>query len=170
VAFGADVTKKNASPSLSATRPAPSDKTSQPTATKEPSVSETGAPKKELERAKSDVFTAKASEALAQRKLADAEAALQRVKEEAGLATAEAGRAKAAHGCKKCLRLGGKVANNTRDTEDKMRLLVMAEAWLDLADRANRFAKSHARSIANHPLVRRVFGGEATAQTQPWAG
>ena len=91
---GADVTKKNTSPSLT-TRPAPSDKTSQPTATKEPSVSETGAPKKELEGAKSDVFTAKASEALAQRKLADAEAALQRVKEEAGRATAEAERAKA---------------------------------------------------------------------------
>jgi hypothetical protein len=93
---GADVTKKNASPSLPATRPAPSDKTSQPTTTKEPSVSETGAPKKELERAKSDGFTEKASEALAQRKLADAEAALQRVKEEAGRATAEAERAKAA--------------------------------------------------------------------------
>jgi hypothetical protein len=92
---GADVTKKNASPSLSTTRPAPSDKTSQPTATKEPSVSETGAPKKELEGAKSDVFTAKASEALAQRKLADAEAGLQRVKEEAGRATAEAESAKA---------------------------------------------------------------------------
>ena len=90
----ADMTKKNASPSLPTTRSAPSDKTSQPTATKEPSVSETGAPKKELERAKSDVFTAKASEALAQRKLADAEAALQRVKEEAGRATAEAERAK----------------------------------------------------------------------------
>jgi hypothetical protein len=72
-------------------------------------------------------------------------------------------------GCKKCLRLGGKVANSTRDTADKMRLLVMAEAWLDLADRASRFAKSHARSIADHPLVRRVFGGEATAHTQPWA-
>jgi hypothetical protein len=94
---GADTIKKNASPpSLPTTRPAPSDKTSQPTATKEPSVSETGAPKKELEGAKSDVFTAKASEALAQRKLADAEAALQRVKEEAGRATAEAERAKAA--------------------------------------------------------------------------
>jgi len=92
---GADVSKKNTSPSLT-TRPAPSDKTSQPTATKEPSVSETGAPKKELERAKSDGFTEKASEALAQRKLADAEAALQRVKEEAGRATAEAERAKAA--------------------------------------------------------------------------
>ena len=93
---GADTIKKNASPpSLPTTRPAPSDKTSQPTATKESSVSETGAPKKELERAKSDVFTAKASEALAQRKLADAEAALQRVKEEAGRATAEAESAKA---------------------------------------------------------------------------
>ena len=94
---GADATKKSApSPSLPTTRPTPSDKTSQPTAAKEPSASETGEPKKELERAKSDVFTAKASEALAQRKLADAEAAVQRVKEEAARATTEAERAKAA--------------------------------------------------------------------------
>jgi hypothetical protein len=92
---GADVTKKKASPSLPTTRPAPSGETSQRTATKELSVSETGAPKKELEGAKSDGFTAKASEALAQRKLADAEAALQRVKDEAARATAEAERAKA---------------------------------------------------------------------------
>ena len=94
---GADVTKKSASPpSMPTTPPAPADKTSQPTATKEPSVSEAREPKKEVDQAKSDAFNAKASEAAAQRKLADAETALQRVKEEAGRATAEAERAKAA--------------------------------------------------------------------------
>jgi hypothetical protein len=77
------------------TKPASSDKASQPAAAKATSESETGVPKKELERAKSDAFTAKASEASAQRKLADAEAALQRVKEEAARATAEAERVKA---------------------------------------------------------------------------
>ena len=94
---GTDVTKKRASPpSLSTTRPAPADKASQPTATKEPSASEAREPKKEVDQAKSDAFNAKASEAAAQRKLADAETALQRVKEEAGRATAEAERAKSA--------------------------------------------------------------------------
>jgi hypothetical protein len=94
---GVDVTKKSpSSPSLPTTQPARADKTSQPTAPKEPSVSETGESKKDLEGAQSDAFTAKHSEALAQRKLADAEAALQRVKEEAGRATVEAERAKAA--------------------------------------------------------------------------
>ncbi len=50
---------------------------------------------RELERAKSEAESAKTSEALVRRKLADAEAALQRAKEETGLATAEAERAKA---------------------------------------------------------------------------
>jgi chromosome segregation ATPase len=50
---------------------------------------------KELERAKADAQNVTASEALAQRKLADAEAALQRTKEEAERATNEAQRAKA---------------------------------------------------------------------------
>jgi hypothetical protein len=49
----------------------------------------------EAERAKADAQVAKASEALAQRKLADAEAALRRVREEVEQAKAEAGRAKA---------------------------------------------------------------------------
>jgi hypothetical protein len=93
----AEVTKNTATaPSLPTTKPASSDRAQQPTAAKETSASETAEPKKELERAKSDAFTAKASEASAQRKLADAEAALQRVKEEAARATAEAERAKTA--------------------------------------------------------------------------
>jgi hypothetical protein len=94
---GADVTKRNASSaSKPTTRPAPTDKASQATPTKEPSTTEAGEPKKDLERAKSDAFNAKASEAVAQRKLADAETALQQVKEEARRATAESERAKAA--------------------------------------------------------------------------
>jgi hypothetical protein len=50
----------------------------------------------EVERAMAETEAAKASEALAQRKLADAEAALQRTKEEAGRAIAEAEQAKSA--------------------------------------------------------------------------
>ena len=51
--------------------------------------------KGEAERAKADAQVAKASEALAQRKLADAEAGLRRVREEVEQAKAEAERAKA---------------------------------------------------------------------------
>jgi hypothetical protein len=91
----AGVTEKTAA-GPPTTKPASSDKALQPTAPRETLASETGEPKKELERAKSDAFTAKASEASAQRKLADAEAALQRVKEEAARATAGAERAKTA--------------------------------------------------------------------------
>jgi hypothetical protein len=94
---GAGETKRNASSaSMPTPRPAPADKSSHATATKEPSASEMGEPKKDLERAKTDAFNAKASEAVAQRKLADAETALQQVKEEAKRATAESERAKAA--------------------------------------------------------------------------
>jgi hypothetical protein len=51
--------------------------------------------KSEAERAKLEAQTAKASEAMAQRKLADAEAALKKAKEEAQRASAEVERAKA---------------------------------------------------------------------------
>jgi hypothetical protein len=50
---------------------------------------------KEAERAKADALAAKASEAVTERKLADAEAALKRAKEELDRAKAEAERAKA---------------------------------------------------------------------------
>jgi hypothetical protein len=110
----AAATKRNASSaSMPTPRPAPGDKASQATATKEPSASETGEPKKDLERAKSDPFTAKASEAVAQRKLADAETALQQAKEEAKRATAESERAKAA--------LQGAKEEARRATEDAQR-------------------------------------------------
>ena len=94
---GADATKRNASSaSMPAPRPAPTDKASQATATKAPPASETGEPKKDLELAKSDAFNAKASEAAAQRKLADAETALQQTKDEAKRAKAESERSKTA--------------------------------------------------------------------------
>jgi hypothetical protein len=94
---GADATKRNASSaSMPTPRPAPADKASQATATKEPPASETGEPKKDLELAKSDAFNAKASEAVVQRKLADAETALQQTKDEAKRAKAESERSKAA--------------------------------------------------------------------------
>lgn len=92
-AFGADVTNKPSATPSPTTRPAPYDK-APPPATKEPSVSQVGEPKKELELAKADALAAKASEASAQRKLADTEAALRRTKEEEGRAAAEAERAK----------------------------------------------------------------------------
>ncbi len=80
--------------------PASFGKASQPTPAKEPSVTSPPSAKeaaevtREVEQAKADAQAAKASEAVAQRKLADAEAALQRAKEEAGRAIAEAERAK----------------------------------------------------------------------------
>jgi hypothetical protein len=39
----------------------------------------------------------------------------------------------------------------------KMRLLLMAEAWLDLAERTARLPK---HSVGDHPLVRQVLGSE----------
>lgn len=50
-----------------------------------------------------------------------------------------------------------KLASKQSDSADKNRLLVMAEAWLDLADRtAERIQKW--RATVDHPLVERVFG------------
>jgi hypothetical protein len=42
---------------------------------------------------------------------------------------------------------------NTPNTADKTRLLTMAEAWFDLADRRTRVVKRPAAEIADHPLV-----------------
>ena len=44
-------------------------------------------------------------------------------------------------------------AKNSPNTADKTRLLTMAEAWLDLADRRTRVVKRPAFQIADHPLV-----------------
>jgi hypothetical protein len=45
------------------------------------------------------------------------------------------------------------IANKSLDAGDKPRLLAMAEAWRDLADRTSRLAKQAAPEIADHPLV-----------------
>jgi hypothetical protein len=83
------------SPSTPTVQPAPAELASRPTSANEPPRLEVDSTLKELERAKADAQNVTASEALAQRKLADAEAALQRTKEEAERATNEAQRAKA---------------------------------------------------------------------------
>jgi hypothetical protein len=47
------------------------------------------------------------------------------------------------------------LARRTADAPDKMRLLAMAEAWLDLADRISRPANQ--RVIREGPAVRTMF-------------
>ena len=93
----------------------------------------------EVERAKAETESTKTSEALAQRKLADAEVALQRAKEEAERAIAEAERAKA-------------VAQVAKNSE--------ADARRKLADaEAARVAAEKACTTASRPgLVGRLRG------------
>ena len=76
-------------------QPPPTGKSSQSTAAVEPATTEVDQIKREVEKAKSEAQAAKASEALIQRKLADADAALKRAKEEADRAIAKAEGAKA---------------------------------------------------------------------------
>ena len=90
----ADMTKPTSSSSTPTVQKTATGSASQPSV-KEPRKTEGDAASREVEQARADAQTAKASEALTQRKLADAEAALQRAKEEAGRATGEAERAKA---------------------------------------------------------------------------
>ena len=52
-----------------------------------------------------------------------------------------------------CLEL----ANTAPSPADRTHLLSMAEAWLDLAERAGRQPR-HAVSQGDHPLVRRTLG------------
>ena len=82
---------QGASSSAPSLTPGPANlgKASQATA-KDSSVAETAQLARGLQLAKADAQTAKHSEASAQRKLADAEAAVQRAREEARRATAEA--------------------------------------------------------------------------------
>jgi hypothetical protein len=68
---------------------------SQSTPTKEPAKAEAAVMSTELEQARTDAQTARASEASAQRKLADVEAVLRGAKDKADQATAEAEQAKA---------------------------------------------------------------------------
>ncbi len=53
-----------------------------------------------------------------------------------------------------CLELARTAARAT----DKTRLLTMAEAWLDLADRAVRQPQRQAGPAGEHPLIRQAFG------------
>jgi hypothetical protein len=76
-------------------QPAPPGKSSQSTAALELAATEVDQIRREVEKAKSEAQAAKASEALIQRKLADADAALKRAKEEAERAIAKAEGAKA---------------------------------------------------------------------------
>jgi hypothetical protein len=41
--------------------------------------------------------------------------------------------------------------------KDKARLLAMAEAWLDLADRTHKIPHRHVAKAKEHPLIRRVL-------------
>ena len=50
------------------------------------------------------------------------------------------------------------LAQRTNDLADKTRFLVMAEAWLNLADRATNVAKTRRRRAFEHPLIRTTLG------------
>jgi hypothetical protein len=78
-----------------------------------PAKREENETKSEVERAKLEAQTAKASEASVQRKLADAEVALKKAKEEAELASAQVERAKAE-------------AQNARESETAIRQILEA--------------------------------------------
>jgi hypothetical protein len=90
-----ETTKPASSPSVPTVQPTTTEPILKPNSDKEALKTEDSEAKRDVERAKLEAQTAKASEALAQRKLTDAEAALKRAKEEAGRATKEAEQAKA---------------------------------------------------------------------------
>jgi hypothetical protein len=48
----------------------------------------------------------------------------------------------------------------------KTRLLAMAEAWVNLADRVVQAAKHPVCQIADHPLVRKTLGAERGAKAE----
>jgi len=50
------------------------------------------------------------------------------------------------------------LAHRAASTVDKRRLLAVAEAWLDLADRAHRVTRRHVRAVREHPLIRAKLG------------
>ena len=50
------------------------------------------------------------------------------------------------------------LAHRAASMADKRRLLAIAEAWLDLADRAHRVTLRHIRSVQEHPLIRAKLG------------
>jgi hypothetical protein len=54
------------------------------------------------------------------------------------------------------------LARRTADQRGKSRLLAMADAWLDLSERAAKRPKHRAHSRREHPLVRRILGSDKT--------
>lgn len=50
------------------------------------------------------------------------------------------------------------LAKSTADRADKTRLLLMAEAWFDLADRTAALIERPLRRLVEHPLVCRALG------------
>lgn len=59
------------------------------------------------------------------------------------------------------------LAKGTADRAVKTHLFLMAEAWLDLADRTARLVMRPIRGIAEHPLVRRTLGPARPDAEQP---
>jgi GAF domain-containing protein len=53
----------------------------------------------------------------------------------------------------------------TTSIADKGRLLAMAEAWLELADRVHKVAEPRMRDMADHPLIRSKLGPSTSAIT-----
>lgn len=52
------------------------------------------------------------------------------------------------------------LASRANSTSDKGRLLAMAEAWLDLADRAHRLARHHVGRLKEYPFLSSKLGNE----------
>jgi hypothetical protein len=50
------------------------------------------------------------------------------------------------------------LARRASCSSDKGKLLDMAQAWLDLADRAHKVAKKRMRKMVEHPLIRARLG------------
>ena len=51
-------------------------------------------------------------------------------------------------------------AAHSHDIDAKTRLVVMAVAWLDLADRTAQTTEPQASGIGDHPLVRRLLSDD----------
>ena len=141
---GRETTKPASSLSMPTAQPA----TTAPIPEKETSKKEDNEAKSEVERVKVEAQIAKASEASAQRKLADAEAALKKAKEEAQRATAEVERAKAE-------------AQNARESEAAVkRTLADAEAARAKAEQACRSNDTTRPGLGGR--LRRWLGRPAT--------
>jgi hypothetical protein len=53
-------------------------------------------------------------------------------------------------------------AKRAPEGAEKTRRLVMAEVWLELADRTSQMAKTQVRRLGDHPLVRRMLARNPT--------